>query len=542
MKINKKRINKDFREQESAHIGKFACSRHMRSKLLILIFGILLIAPLVSALCLNPLELFCIFGTDSDGANVSMENVSMENITLIDYQTNQTDLSDNLLEQGGYSSPESYREESEINLTHINYQTDETDLGNNHFKQESYLGFENYKDGNEFKKINMTLIDHGNYWKTTRSIYHPTIPKYSDEWFEFNNVLEGNNHSIKMRPLTNHIKGELNISENKVVYKDAFSDGIDLEVYPFNDNLLKKVVINKPQNEDLYFDFELSFDRKLTYSSTDKDNVKSSISLKSLELSSSLREKGIEFNEGRSPTIIYPMKVWDSNNSVEYIDSKIYEKDGKLYLRKIISKEFLDKAVYPVYTDSDTGVKSAGTTLNVAGVGTRAWSTPQYATVSDNVYAYAVFSGTGETSNYLQARNFGFSIPSGNKIDGIVVEIERMTQGSYVTDDSVKIGRPDGTMGATNKAGGSWPYNSNDYASYGSSTDLWGETWATTDMADTDFGVWLVAYGTIIGYVDHIRMTVYYSAVCYSYNPTTKILYVPKGCTYYIPKGTTVYG
>src|ERR1035437_7300149 len=144
----------------------------------------------------------------------------------------------------------------------------------------------------------------------------------------------------------------------------------------------------------------------------------------------------------------------------------------------------------------------AGTMADDATVGTVAWSNPDNAKVSDNVYAVFNQTGTVTThSHYLKATSFGFSIPTGATINGILVEIERKSTGvGSGYDDKVQIVKADGTIGTTNKAiipvspnfVGIYP-SSDTYCSYGSSSDLWGETWDSTKINDVDFGVVLSA-------------------------------------------------
>jgi hypothetical protein len=136
--------------------------------------------------------------------------------------------------------------------------------------------------------------------------------------------------------------------------------------------------------------------------------------------------------------------------------------------------------------------------------------------VSDDTYATASTTIRASTTHYLKATNFGFSIPSGATINGILVEIERKKTGSaLIKDSSVKIVKSDGTIGSTNQADtvNDWP-TSDTYKSYGSSSDLWGETWAYSDINDIDFGVVLsdTQGKYMVASVDHIRITVYYTA------------------------------
>ena len=188
-------------------------------------------------------------------------------------------------------------------------------------------------------------------------------------------------------------------------------------------------------------------------------------------------------------------------------------------------------------TTASSGSLSPGTMTDDATVGSVVWTTPDNGKVSDNVYATASSGFASQTSHYLKATNFGFSIPTGATINGILVEFERKENFedlSYVRDSGIKIVKADGTIGTTNKADTvtHWP-TTDTYKSYGSSSDLWGETWTAENINDVDFGAVLSAYlKSGVGsqgnpgeaYVDHIRITVYYTV------PTAAAqVYVGKG-------------
>ena len=161
---------------------------------------------------------------------------------------------------------------------------------------------------------------------------------------------------------------------------------------------------------------------------------------------------------------------------------------------------------------AEEGPNSPGTMADDASVGTEAWVNPNNAKVSDNVYATAYFDEVS-ISHYLKATNFGFSIPTGATINGILVEIERRDLDERATDSSVKIIKADGSIGSENKADtvNRWPF-SDTYKAYGGATDLWSETWTPEDINDTDFGVVLSTIGGFTAAdVDHIRITVYYT-------------------------------
>ena len=138
------------------------------------------------------------------------------------------------------------------------------------------------------------------------------------------------------------------------------------------------------------------------------------------------------------------------------------------------------------------GPLSPSATADDSSYGVTSWNSPNNSQASDDVRATASEIG-GNITHYIKATNFGFTIAAGSSIDGIIVEVERSgivgTQADHVSDSRVSIVKSDGTIGTVNKADGAtrWP-TTDAYVSYGTSADKWGETWATSDISDTDFG------------------------------------------------------
>lgn len=136
---------------------------------------------------------------------------------------------------------------------------------------------------------------------------------------------------------------------------------------------------------------------------------------------------------------------------------------------------------------------------------------------SDATNAHGPSVTPGSSTHYLLAKDFGFSIPAGATIDGITVSITRRVTNASMPgrDERIRIIKG-GTVKTTDKASGSsWP-DSYAVASYGSSSDLWGETWTDTDINNTGFGVALSAVSTSVKYptyfqVDCIEITVHYT-------------------------------
>ena len=157
-----------------------------------------------------------------------------------------------------------------------------------------------------------------------------------------------------------------------------------------------------------------------------------------------------------------------------------------------------------------------------SSVGTRAWSNPDNAKVSDDVYTLCSGNNANNTiSHYLKATNFGFSIPTGATVDGITVEIEKKslfyTSGQdYNRDYDIELVKG-GVISSNNKADTAtdWPATDT-YTSYGSSSDLWGLSLTPADINASDFGVviamkWFRVDAVAKPNVDHICITVYYT-------------------------------
>lgn len=170
---------------------------------------------------------------------------------------------------------------------------------------------------------------------------------------------------------------------------------------------------------------------------------------------------------------------------------------------------------------ASSGPLSPGTLADETSVGTVAWTNPGNAAASDNSRASVSLAVPGSISHYLKATNFGFAIPSGATIDGIVVEVEcaRSTgakSSGTCADSKARIVKG-GVIGATDKANATAWASADTYLTHGSSSDKWGETWTDTDINSSTFGFVIsakstAAKATAIPLVDHIRITVYYTA------------------------------
>ena len=125
-------------------------------------------------------------------------------------------------------------------------------------------------------------------------------------------------------------------------------------------------------------------------------------------------------------------------------------------------------------------------------------------------------------SYYIVGQGFGFSIPTGATINGIVVTLQvtsnDVTQSGNPREYSVKIIKNNTITGtdkstlATIPMGGGFANRT-----YGSSTDLWGTAWTAADINDSNFGIAYSAElstspkGTISVSARNLRITVHYT-------------------------------
>ena len=234
---------------------------------------------------------------------------------------------------------------------------------------------------------------------------------------------------------------------------------------------------------------------------------------KSGEIAPALKD---EIIEQRTPHIVYRNLGGDKRSAQSGYSFYKEGNDWKQVKFATTTKEVFDKELISDIFGADTGATSPGTmaTDNSNG-GTIDWYQPNEAKASDDSRTDAELARV-EVSYYLKATNFGFSV-SGT-IDGIIVEVERKqpSSDSDITDSAIRIIKG-GSIGSTDKSDvASWPTNDT-YNSYGGATDKWGETWADTDINASTFGCAIAAiqadqlYYSGYAYVDHIRITVYYT-------------------------------
>jgi hypothetical protein len=266
-----------------------------------------------------------------------------------------------------------------------------------------HTAHQHYKNsGGVFTSIDTTLNFNASS-KTFRqdmASYSCELPEYADEKFSFHNKFEGADLSLWAIPQCAHVQGESYKDEDGayILYKDAFGIDIDLKVFAYWGGLRKVICVNKkPLNttRDLSFDFELQTPSSAKVISSKGEWDRSNI----LDFSGGILKVG----DGEKFSYFSKSYVWDSSNTRMPINIQLLRKNGKTYIRKTLTSEFLKSAVYPVFTDHPTTYVGTGGDGNVSTTSS-VWDTAHDATV-----------GTSVDNSYIRCGVDHASFPSQNK-------------------------------------------------------------------------------------------------------------------------------
>lgn len=176
----------------------------------------------------------------------------------------------------------------------------------------------------------------------------------------------------------------------------------------------------------------------------------------------------------------------------------------------------------PRYPTAAVNLSNAGTSEDKD-----AWVNPTNVgadDASEAVITAATFDSP-DISQILVASNFGFAIPAGSTIDGILVEIMRRNSAGAASDNRVQLatGTTFATLVGDNKANTAldWP-TAEAQASYGGAADAWNAGLTRDQVNATGFAVFLSVQADAANtdiQVDYIRVTITYTGPV-QYNQT----------------------
>jgi hypothetical protein len=162
-------------------------------------------------------------------------------------------------------------------------------------------------------------------------------------------------------------------------------------------------------------------------------------------------------------------------------------------------------------TTGPTFPTAATGNTNTVGGGTVAWTNPQNIEANDGASATCL-PGIAITDD-LVGGVFGFSIPAGNTIKGIFLEVSANTPATTNVEkfNNVRLLKAGVAVG-TDHATATTLTPTPTIFTYGSSSDLWGTTWTPTDINGTGFGALINMASTVGGpgtlQVDFFRITI----------------------------------
>lgn len=177
--------------------------------------------------------------------------------------------------------------------------------------------------------------------------------------------------------------------------------------------------------------------------------------------------------------------------------------------------------------------RNPGSCVNLAGVGALAWTPTPTTNVntSDNAYATATATSAISTqlTNYLKCTGYGFAIPAGSTINGIVVKLERKI--SNVTsasgkDNDMKLLNAAGTIVGTNHATATAYTTADVIEAHGTSADTWTAGLTLADINNANFGA--VYSGSITKTTTSTtrRITVDHMPITVTYTPPTSLHHI----------------
>lgn len=148
-----------------------------------------------------------------------------------------------------------------------------------------------------------------------------------------------------------------------------------------------------------------------------------------------------------------------------------------------------------------------------------AWTTPGNIVGNNTNYASVDLTTTNSESEYLVATNFGFDISQLADLEGMIVEVDRISdQDRSIQDDAIQIWKS-GTVDGTNESIGTYWTNSWTTDYFGSASDKWGilggENAAYVNASD--FGVAFrcqfgdVYASLVTAQIRRVEVTIYYS-------------------------------
>jgi hypothetical protein len=148
----------------------------------------------------------------------------------------------------------------------------------------------------------------------------------------------------------------------------------------------------------------------------------------------------------------------------------------------------------------NTGNVLPSTGENNAGIGATAWVNPGNITTDNNVTSTCTAAAS---SQYLVARNFGFTLPAGAVVKGITVRIAASESSTGSESLNARLQNETGTLVGNTKTASINGTGETIYT-YGTTSDVWGATLTADIVNNANFGVrfwYTTAHNMAVDYV-----------------------------------------
>jgi hypothetical protein len=165
------------------------------------------------------------------------------------------------------------------------------------------------------------------------------------------------------------------------------------------------------------------------------------------------------------------------------------------------------------------GPNNPGTVVSTAGPFAKPWTNPDRGSTSDNIDATSTVSAPLQQTDFLDATNFGFTIPGDRIVRRIEVRVEGRASSLITTAQvqllkgGVPVGNPMSVFFPGSASDGVITLNDQDEVVFDVPLTLWGATWTPAEINAADFGVRMdfeaVAGSPVTFEVDSVRVWVY---------------------------------
>ena len=211
---------------------------------------------------------------------------------------------------------------------------------------EFYAGHIHYKtDGGRFERIDLRPVWNGQskQFIVNKASYRAKLPQYADGYVHFTNRFKGRNETLSAKPQAQHVAGE--VQKNSVLYRNAFGEGIDLEIRCVWIGIREIVVIRQPI-PGLLSDLSIRYTLNVPASARFRTGKMEWGRQGTLDLTGKAAQVGESYFSHAS--------VWDSKGRRAPVKITLEKSGTGFLLTKTIPLAFLKQAAYPVFTDHAT--------------------------------------------------------------------------------------------------------------------------------------------------------------------------------------------